>query len=173
MNALTVTATAFNLLLLSSMCMYVCVRVSLRVFDWTNLSAPFTTTAVSFLIILWHIRLLPLCILPLLQPSAILPSSIPLLLAFTCSLSSGEITRAQKLCSTPLQCSALPSSTHIARTYRCRHIDTHSVDSAHIQACAQPPPISTFTQILHNFPFNALSRYLPLQVILYTVTCPS
>lgn len=132
-------------------------------------AALFSATAVSFLIILWHTCLLMLS-LPPFYPSLHLSfsPSLPLLLAFTCSLVSGEITTAQKHCPTACTatlCSAvlcLPPSTHTAHiwthanayTHTCT-ADTQSNTGVHLKApahthkdCITPLPDAAFCLFL-------------------------
>lgn len=101
-----------------------CKLMLMRSFDGLNTRASLTATAASFLIILRHTRLLPLCRIPPPLPPWLHPSH-PLLLAFTCPQSSGEITRARLQCPAALRCSALPypysTHTHMDTQIQCRH----------------------------------------------------
>lgn len=122
-------ATRFNPELLLMQC--VCA------FDWANLLPSFSATAVSFLIILWHTRSLPLCLPPSIR--AFLSPSLPLSLAGLYLLAGlrGNYHSSEMLsyCTATL-CSALPLSTQTAHTYEHTQIRTHILwTCAHTQAC--------------------------------------
>lgn len=142
-------------------------------------AALFSATAVSFLIILWHTCLLMLS-LPPFYPSLHLSfsPSLPLLLAFTCSLVSGEITTAQKRCPTACTatlCSAvlcLPPSTHTAHIWTHANAYTHMHRRHTVKYRRALKSTSTYTQRLHNpFPTPSINPLPDAAFCLFLLLC--
>lgn len=133
----TTGATIFTLeLLLGSVC----------VFDWVNLQPP--SRLYHSLLVSDTLALLPLCFLPSIP--AFPSPSLPLSLAFTCSLFSGEITTAQKRCPAAVQCSALlcPPSAHTAHICTYKSTPTYKKGSS---ASFLPLKLPLFWVLLRTF----------------------
>lgn len=122
-----------------------CESMLMRSFDGVNMRASLTATAASFLIILRHTRLLPLCLLPLpclqvsLHPS--LRGSIPPTLScWPLPARSPQGKLPELGYSVRLHCDALLCSTHTAHT----RIWTHKYSADMVLSRPDIPIISTF-----------------------------
>lgn len=118
-------------------------------FDWANLPASFSATAVSFLIILWHTRPLPLC-LPPSAPAFFYPSLPPSLSRWPLPARwpQGKLPQLRNAvllhCNAPLRPASFhPYSTHIwTRANTHTHTHTYTVDmrsDASMHAHKTPP----------------------------------